>query len=68
MGKAVILSLVEIFMLESTPGERQRDMDSILGPTATFTLDSFSTDRKMDREAGRRVIMMTPILIKAIIS
>jgi general stress protein YciG len=65
MDKAVILLLEEMFMSESTPGERLKDMVSTLGKMEIYTPGSFSTDRKMAREAGRKVGMPTQILIKA---
>jgi general stress protein YciG len=65
MDKAVILLLEEMFMSESTPGERLKDMVSTLGKMEIYTPGSFSTDRKMAREAGRKVGMPIQILIKA---
>ena len=65
MDRAAILLLEEMFMSESIPGERLKDMVSTLGKTGIYTPDSFSTDRKMAREAGRKVVMLIQILIKA---
>jgi len=65
MDRAAILLLEGMFMSESTPGERLKGMVSTLGKTEIYIPDSFSTDRKMAREAGRKVGMPTQIHTKA---
>ena len=65
MDKAAIPLLEETSMSENTPGERLRDMANTLGKTEIYIPDSFSTDRKMAREAGRKVGMPTQILTRA---
>ena len=52
-------------MLVSTPGAKPKAMVSTLGRTAIFTQASFSTDRKMDKVAGRKVGMPIPIVTRA---
>ena len=59
MDKAVILLLEEMFMSESRPGERLKDMVSTLGITGTHTPVSFTMDRKTDKGTGRKVAILT---------
>ena len=65
MDRAAILLLEGMFMSENTPGEKLKGMVSTLGKTEIYIPDSFSTDRKMAREAGRKVGMPTQIHTKA---
>ena len=53
-------------MSESTPGEKRRATVSIPGKTGISTQGSFSTAKKMDRAAGRRVVTPTQIHTKEV--